>query len=52
MYFQLRKVYLQDVLRVVMGFVIFTIAPVISEFLLGNTRVTMAILKKCLGTVS
>ena len=33
-------------------FVILTIATFISEFLLGNTPVTMAILQKCLGTFS
>ena len=32
------------------GLSILTIAPLTSEFLLGNTRVIMAILRKCLGT--
>ena len=39
-------------LRIVLVFANFTIAPLISEFELGNTLVTMAILKRCLGTFS
>ena len=39
-------------LRNVLVFAILTIAPLISESLLGNTRVTMAILQKCLSTFS
>ena len=35
-----------------MVFAILIIGPLISEFLLGVTRVTMAILQKCLGTFS
>ena len=37
-------------LRIAFVFAILTIAPAISESLLGNTPVTMAILQKCLGT--
>ena len=37
-------------LMIVLVFAIITIAPFISESLLGNTRVTMAIFQKCLGT--
>ena len=33
-----------------MVFAILTVAPLISESLLGNTRVIVAILQKCLGT--
>ena len=39
-------------LRIVLIFAILTIAPLISKSLPGNTRVTMAILQKCLGTFS
>ena len=39
-------------LRIVLIFAILTITPLISESLLGNTRVTMAILQKCLGIFS
>ena len=39
-------------LRIVLSFPILTIAPLISESLLGNPPVTMTILQKCLGTVS
>ena len=37
-------------LRIAFVFAILTIAPAISESLLGNNPVTMAILQKCLGT--
>ena len=46
MYFQLQRV------RVVLVFAILTIAPLISGSLLGNTSITMEILRKCLGTFS
>ena len=49
MYFQLEKVYLQDVLSIALVYAILTIAPFVSESLLGNTPVTMAIFR-CLGT--
>ena len=39
-------------LRIVLVFATLTIALLISESLLGNTHVTMAILPKCLGTFS
>ena len=39
-------------LRIVLIFRILTIAPLISKFLLGNTRVIMEILQKFLGTFS
>ena len=39
-------------LSVALVFSILTIAPIISESLLGNTRVTMEILQKRLGTFS
>ena len=39
-------------LRIALVFAILTIAPLISESLLGNNPVTMAILQKCLGTIS
>ena len=39
-------------LRIVLVFAILTIAPFISESLLGNTPITMVILQKCLGTFS
>ena len=38
--------------RIVLVFAILTITPLISESLLGNTRVTMEIFQKCLGTFS
>ena len=37
-------------LRIELVFLILNIAPFISESLLGNTPVTMAIFQKCLGT--
>ena len=39
-------------LRIVLVFAILTIAPLISESLLGNIGVTMKIFQKCLGTYS
>ena len=39
-------------LKIVLVFAILTIAPLISESLIGNTPVTMEILQKCQGTVS
>ena len=39
-------------LRIVLVFAIPTIAPLILESLLGNTRVTMEIHQKCLSTFS
>ena len=39
-------------LSILLVFAIFTIAPLISESLLGNTLVTMETFKKCLGTIS
>ena len=51
MYFQLEKVYLHDVLSIALVYAILTIAPFVSESLLGNTPVTMAIFQ-CLGTFS
>ena len=39
-------------LRIVLVFAILAIAPLISESLLGDTHITMAILQKCLGTFS
>ena len=39
-------------LRIVLIVGIFSIAPLNSEFLLGNTQVTMATLQKCPGTFS
>ena len=38
--------------RVVLVFAILTVAPLVSESLLGNTPLTMAILQKCMGTFS
>ena len=39
-------------LRIALVFAIFTIAPFMSVSLLGKTPATMAILEKCLGTIS
>ena len=39
-------------LRIVLVFAILTISPLISESLQVNTPVTIAILQKCLGTIS
>ena len=39
-------------LRIVLVFTILTIVPLISESLIGNTRVAMAILQECLVTFS
>ena len=39
-------------LRIVLVFAILTISPFIAESLLGNNRVAMTILQKCLGTFS
>ena len=39
-------------LKIALVFLILAIAPFISESLLGNTPVTMAIFQKCLGTLS
>ena len=50
--FSTAKSLLTGRLRIVLVFVILTIAPLISKYLLGNTRVTMAILQKCLGSFS
>ena len=38
-------------LRIVFVFAILTVAPLISEYQLGNTPVTLVVLQKCLGTV-
>ena len=50
MCFQLQRVFFTGSLRNVLVFVILTIAPLILESLLGNTRVTFAITQKCQGT--
>ena len=52
MYFQFVKNLFMGHLKIVLVFAIFTIAPLISESLLGKTPATMSILKKCLGTFS
>ena len=39
-------------LRIVLVFAILTAAPLISESLLGNTPLTMAILQRFMGTIS
>ena len=39
-------------LRIVLVFAVFTIAPRISESLLGKTPATKTVLQKCLGTFS
>ena len=52
MYFQLRRVFFTGRMRIELIFAILAIAPPISESLQGNTRGTMAILQKRLGTFS
>ena len=39
-------------LKIVLVFAVPTIAPLISESLLGNAHVTMEILQKCVSTIS
>ena len=49
MYIQLGKSLFMGRLRIALVFLILTITPFISESLLGNTPVTMAIFQKCLS---
>ena len=46
------KRFFTERLRMVFVFAILTIAPLISESLVGNSPGTMAILQKCMGTFS
>ena len=50
--FSTAKSFFTGRLRIVLVFAILTDGPIISESLLGNTRVTMTILQKCLCTFS
>ena len=52
MYFQFVKILFMGHLKIALVFAIFTIAPLISESLLGKTPATMSILKKSLDTFS
>ena len=52
MYFLTAKSIFTGRLRIVLAFAILIVAPLISESLLGNARVTMTILQNCLDTFS
>ena len=50
--YSVRKSLFTGRLGIALAFLILTIAPFLSEALLGNTPVTTEILQKCLGTFS